>query len=250
MEVHHHPHVEKKSFKEYLLEGLMIFIAVSMGFIAENIREYIVDSEKEHQYIEAFIKDLRADTTSMKTRIISIQKIENGVDSLLQTSYTDLTKQENAQNFIRFFLMTNGLPIHNPNTSALVQFKNTGSLRLVSYRKGVVDSILKYDSWNERISKHNDFFAESITKAFEAFYPIAEVRIFRDSSYMDYRKKKMTGKPVPPLNVSREKLNIFLGYETRHALICQVNREYLTSQLQRAIRLISFLESEYHLKSE
>jgi hypothetical protein len=39
MEVHHHPDVEKKSFKEYLLEGLMIFIAVSLGFFAEQIRE-------------------------------------------------------------------------------------------------------------------------------------------------------------------------------------------------------------------
>ena len=39
MEVHHHPHVEKKSFKEYILEGLMIFIAVSMGFAAESLRE-------------------------------------------------------------------------------------------------------------------------------------------------------------------------------------------------------------------
>jgi len=41
MEVHHHPEVEKKGFKEYLLEGLMIFLAVTMGFIAENIRENI-----------------------------------------------------------------------------------------------------------------------------------------------------------------------------------------------------------------
>ena len=51
MEVHHHPHVEKKGFKEYILEGLMIFLAVSMGFIAENIREKIVDNEKEKEYI-------------------------------------------------------------------------------------------------------------------------------------------------------------------------------------------------------
>jgi hypothetical protein len=39
MEVHHHPNVEKKSLKEYLLEGLMIFIAVCMVFLAETIRE-------------------------------------------------------------------------------------------------------------------------------------------------------------------------------------------------------------------
>jgi len=31
MEVHHHPHVEKKNFKEYFLEFLMIFLAVTMG---------------------------------------------------------------------------------------------------------------------------------------------------------------------------------------------------------------------------
>jgi cell division protein FtsB len=38
MEVHHHPHVEKKNFKEYFLEFLMIFLAVTMGFFAESIR--------------------------------------------------------------------------------------------------------------------------------------------------------------------------------------------------------------------
>jgi hypothetical protein len=34
MEVHHHPHVEKKGFKEYSLEFLMIFLSVTVGFIA------------------------------------------------------------------------------------------------------------------------------------------------------------------------------------------------------------------------
>ena len=34
MEVHHHPDVEKKGLKEYILEGLMIFLAVTMGFFA------------------------------------------------------------------------------------------------------------------------------------------------------------------------------------------------------------------------
>ena len=58
MEVHHHPHVEKKNFREYLLEGLMIFVAVSMGFIAENIRDHLVNKEHEASYIASFYKDL------------------------------------------------------------------------------------------------------------------------------------------------------------------------------------------------
>jgi hypothetical protein len=42
MEVHHHPdlHHKKKNFKEYFLEFLMIFLAVTPGFVAENIREH------------------------------------------------------------------------------------------------------------------------------------------------------------------------------------------------------------------
>ncbi|HLX91918.1 MAG TPA: hypothetical protein VKR32_09560 [Puia sp.] len=51
MEVHHHPHVERKAFREYLLEGLMIFIAVMMGFFAESIRESISSSEHAKQLI-------------------------------------------------------------------------------------------------------------------------------------------------------------------------------------------------------
>src|SRR5215471_21784226 len=51
MEVHHHPHVEKKNFKEYFLEFVMIFLAVTLGFFAENIREHFVDKAHEQEYI-------------------------------------------------------------------------------------------------------------------------------------------------------------------------------------------------------
>jgi hypothetical protein len=40
MEVHHHPHVEKKNFKEYFLEFLMIFLAVTLGFFDRNISKH------------------------------------------------------------------------------------------------------------------------------------------------------------------------------------------------------------------
>ena len=53
MEVNHHLQLENKHkhkhklWKEYLLEGLMIFIAVMLGFIAENIRENLTVKEKK-----------------------------------------------------------------------------------------------------------------------------------------------------------------------------------------------------------
>ena len=50
MEVHHHPKVEKKNFKEYFLEFLMIFLAVTLGFFAESFREHLAESKKLHQH--------------------------------------------------------------------------------------------------------------------------------------------------------------------------------------------------------
>src|SRR5471030_2534971 len=61
MEVHHHPQLDHKPkpWKEYLLEGLMIFLAVFMGFIAESLREHIGDRERETLYMESLVKTFR-----------------------------------------------------------------------------------------------------------------------------------------------------------------------------------------------
>ena len=66
MEVHHHPQVEKKRFREYLLEGLMIFVAVMLGFFAESFREHITDSEKAKQYLVGIYSDLKKDSSTLR----------------------------------------------------------------------------------------------------------------------------------------------------------------------------------------
>jgi len=89
MEVHHHPQLEHnpKPWKEYLLEGFMIFIAVMMGFIAENIREGIDNNEHARQLTLQLVHDLKADTAQLnyiwrnETQII---KYNDTLLSLLQ----------------------------------------------------------------------------------------------------------------------------------------------------------------------
>src|SRR5690242_1494579 len=48
MEVHKHPHhsMHKKKWSEYLLEFFMLFLAVFLGFVAENIREHSVEYDR------------------------------------------------------------------------------------------------------------------------------------------------------------------------------------------------------------
>ncbi|HVX25325.1 MAG TPA: hypothetical protein VHB70_03205, partial [Parafilimonas sp.] len=74
MEVHHHPHVAKKNFKEYFLEFVMIFLAVTLGFFAEGIRENISDHSKEKEYIVSMLEDVQTDTANIHTAIALNEK--------------------------------------------------------------------------------------------------------------------------------------------------------------------------------
>ncbi|HSV10465.1 MAG TPA: hypothetical protein VLI68_06840, partial [Hanamia sp.] len=71
MEVHHHPdlHHKKKNFKEYFLEFLMIFLAVTLGFFAESYREYLNNLSKENEYMASLVEDLKSDTSFLQLSI-------------------------------------------------------------------------------------------------------------------------------------------------------------------------------------
>jgi len=85
MEVHHHPHFGEKNIKEYLLEGLMIFLAVSMGFLAENIRENIQKHERE--LIILLRNDLKFDTTKINDAIDFNARKMYSIDTLRKYIY-------------------------------------------------------------------------------------------------------------------------------------------------------------------
>ena len=93
MEAHHHPDIEKKNFKEYVLEGLMIFLAVTMGFIAKNLREYLSDNSKEKEYVINIKNDLKLDTTNLNIWLSAMQNNIAGFDSLINLlQLSDTTK--------------------------------------------------------------------------------------------------------------------------------------------------------------
>ncbi len=66
MEVHHPHHpTHNKKWAEYLLEFLMLFFAVFLGFLSENYFEYRVERHKEHDYLISLQNDLKLDTSNI-----------------------------------------------------------------------------------------------------------------------------------------------------------------------------------------
>src|ERR1700751_1530020 len=86
MEVHKHPrHVShKKKWNEYLLEFFMLFLAVFLGFVAENVREHLVESNKEKEYMHSLLSDIKTDTAIIN-KSVHYNKRVCKADSILLT---------------------------------------------------------------------------------------------------------------------------------------------------------------------
>ncbi len=254
MEVHHHAHHghEKKTWKSYFWEFFMLFLAVFCGSIAELQIEHYVENKRERQYIVALVNDLKADTISMNNVIVGNARREKLLDSILTVSNLDLTINENAKLLVKLFIQSAYRPAHTPSSIAIEQLKNTGSFRLLNHKRGVTDSVLRYEKANEFIVVHNGLYQGDLNLIWEAFYPICDVKIFRDTSYATFTatRRTLTDKPIPPLHLSQEKLSIFTGHITRQILINAVNRSLLESQRKVATRLIAFLKKEYEVNED
>ena len=83
MEVHHHPKLEKKNFKGYFLEFLMIFLAVTMGFLAENLRESLKHKEEILMNMESLASDLYSDVAFFDSQLRRNEYCCNMTDSLI-----------------------------------------------------------------------------------------------------------------------------------------------------------------------
>jgi hypothetical protein len=142
MEVHHHPHVEKKNFKEYFLEFLMIFLAVTMGFVAENLREHFVERKREKEYMVSLVSDLHRDITALKARINSMKEDITMADSV----FLLLEKADYKSTSGSLYYFGRRLSLRNffrPNDGTTQQLNYAGGLRLIENEK-VVDSIQQY----------------------------------------------------------------------------------------------------------
>lgn len=144
MEVHHPHHVtHKKKWTEYLLEFFMLFLAVFLGFVAENLREHQVERSKEKEYIEALINDLKYDTLQFSRTANALREKVIFYDSVF--AFFKNPSHHNYYLPYKFLGKTAIEQFYSPAEATLNQLKSSGSLRLI-HDRAVLDSILNYDS--------------------------------------------------------------------------------------------------------
>lgn len=255
MEVHPHTHTERKRFKHYLWEFLMLFLAVFCGFLAENYREHQVERQREKQYMVTLLEDLKADTTSFSQAKNWYKYILTRKDSVI-TNLRPPVAKENVLNYYNEavnFIIYRGFTFHN---RTIEQLKNSGGFRLISNRK-VSDSLAEYDSRlrgsfsrnNSAIEEHREELRKKMDHILDegVFYYMEFKAGERSVFYMDSIAKD---KRIALALITDDKQMLMDFYNS-----CIAQLGYMINQLSiidvirnRAENLILLIQKEYKLK--
>jgi hypothetical protein len=156
MEVHHHPQLshKHKPWKEYLLEGLMIFIAVMLGFISENIREEINNKRHVRELTSQLVQDLKADTLQLNGIYQEELKIFNANDSLIHLLQQPPDK-ENTERIQRLIVYSHNIWLFHPSAGAIGAIKNELHLKQFSGSK-IISYISEYEKHIELLHTVQD----------------------------------------------------------------------------------------------
>jgi hypothetical protein len=248
MEVHHHPdlHHKKKHFREYVLEFLMIFLAVTMGFIAENIREGITDHAKAKEYARSLYSDLKKDTAecNFHIRLTNWRKLK--IDSLINILESGDVKQN--ERMIYYLNAVLKAKLHfKPIDATFQQLRSSGGFRYFENPEFYNLLTLYY--------QHCDFIIQE-EKELSVPVPINfSAKLFRSDFLIprgNFEPHIMEAMFYPAANAKlltydKMILNEYLSYVSREREVNNMTIFFLHEVIENDIsKIITNLKKDYH----
>ncbi len=257
MEVQKHPHhvTHKKKWGEYLLEFVMLFLAVFLGFIAENIREHSVEQNREKEYIRSMIEDLKTDSAFLNLSITKLIPYHTAWMDSTEILLTEPNLEHDARLIYQAFIIgTSWSYDFHPTERTLTQLRSAGfylirnkeAAKAISnledmYKLSLSVNTLMQNMQND-IDVSADAFADrSVTKqvtatAFKNF-PIVHLEL---SDIPAFATIKIRSKQALELYIDNiRKYNFWLGTGI------QTSYEF---ELKEISKTISILEEAYNIK--
>ena len=247
MEVHHHPKPGKKNFKEYFLEFSMIFIAVTMGFVAENIRENISDHQKETELIQSLVKDLEDDSATIKGQLKVSKERSVYSDSLIELVHEGNVLNKTAD-FYYYGRMTARWTSFSNNSRSIDEMKSGGLFRVVR-NNNVATSIMAYYAFIPQIKNYEDRQVivdnEYRKIAVQIFDPYIFNHMLNAADTID----RIMGNPLLLKN-DKETLNELAGWANYTISQRSASNRAKEQLLAKGKELIALIKKEYHLEDE
>jgi hypothetical protein len=236
MEVHHHSDSSRKKWTHYLWEFLMLFLAVFCGFLAENLREHKIENDRERQFMQSLVRDIKKDILqgdNLQLQNLRSQKVCDNLLVLLSgkeinnNSYPAYSLWHSVNGFIDFI----------PNDGTIQQLKNSGGLRLVR-KQDVVDRLMDYNKVLELIKIHQSAMNTYLFQQSRKTELFDVVRLANENDRVN----------IPLLSNDKKLLGWSYEYINSWKGLLDALNFYVEEAKNRGKDLLQSINNEYHLK--
>lgn len=248
MEVHHHGHVhQQKKWKEYLFQFLMLFLAVTLGFVVENQREHYIEHQREKKFAGLLYEDFKTDS-ALLNRIIRVKEWRKGKLDSLDHFLNRPDLRENGAVIYYYSCFVDLSYGFSPSDATIQQLRSSGSLRYFRNQR-MYNAITNYYSqcrWYQSVEdeSNSNFNPSIVARIFEAKSLNSLVSITPD--IMDAIQYPRS--PMQLLTTDKPALNEFLLYANFKKLNNDLAMMILGSIRTDLIKLMDELKNEYNLK--
>jgi hypothetical protein len=233
-EYHSHTMHQKRRLKDYLFEFIMLFIAITCGFFADNLRDNMLERRKEKEYVVGLIGDIKEDTTSIRNFLSGNKRQILGLNSLI----TLLEKPILTIQYKMFIELTakylNNYNGFTPRDQTMIQLKNSSELRIFkdnSVSNKIVNYYSTIDYYHELNVKMNYRYIEDTYKL--------------ELQFLDFNPKRDNMRlNASDINKLKELYNRSLGLKSAIGW----DNHWLGEVYDQGASLLEYLEKEYNLK--
>jgi hypothetical protein len=247
MEVHAHTHTPRKKWTHYFWEFLMLFLAVTLGFLVENQREHYIEHQRAKSYAANMYQELQKDTLELDSLIAEVRDFCKKLDTFCLLMET---KDHHTNGMLYYYSnYTTWGSTFSPNNATLEQLKNSGNLRYI--KKEVATRISEYDKFLQDLG-------EELTTARFEYNKINELRlqifngVIADNFYstsVTISRDSMFGLNPSLVNEEPRLMKEFTGWvKYTSGVYRQQVRSHFRPLKKRATELMGLLKKEYHLK--
>ena len=236
-------------WKHYFFEFFMLFLAVTLGFYAENLREGIKNKEEINLSMRSLVSDLKADIRHFDSVLDRNQYGYAMADSLIRLLHSDMSNTVEIYYAAR--AVTSNIGYFYSNEKTFDQIKSSGLLKLIRPRS-LLDSIGSYYVSFEWLTNQSELLRMKLDEIHKGNRELFDGYVFYEMMNVNLGNfngthlviNKPQGHPVL-LTTEFSKVNAVLlnyhYYSSTAKFYCR------TAVMQRAlaIRLIQLINKEY-----
>lgn len=241
MEVHHHSKEHPKNWKEHFKEFFMMFLAVTLGFFAENLREIYVENERSHEYVSSFMREVEIN----KHFIDSLMERDQYLLALHDSAAIYVMDAKHELDLFEFFDIIPTYTIrYVSNNDIYEQMKSAGALRYIKDTT-LLHLIIEYSNQSEATelrssSQEMDFYYNGFVPVMNK-WTLPGIAAYRHNDLVDRLtvKDQILGENESIFNSLSKIVNADADYNIRNQRLDQFKTEVIPVLFRRSNNIVS-----------